>query len=74
MHFASSAVRRAGTSDDPLEAEFAAVICALEQALTEEAGNTKRLNRIRPKLGRVGIRKTLADLALKRDPHHDRLW
>jgi hypothetical protein len=54
--------------DDPLEAEFAAVMRALEEALTEEAGKTKRLNRTRQKLGRVGVRKTLADLALKPQP------
>jgi hypothetical protein len=54
--------------DDPLEAEFCAVMRALEEALTEEAGKTKRLNRTRQKLGRVGVRKTLADLALKPQP------
>ena len=41
---------------------------ALEEALTEEAGRTKRLNRTRQKLGRVGVRQTLADLALKPTP------
>jgi hypothetical protein len=35
---------------DPLESEFASVMRALEQALTEEAGKTKRLNRTRQKL------------------------
>jgi hypothetical protein len=40
--------------DDPLESEFAAVMRALEEALTAEAGKTKRLNRTRQKLGRVG--------------------
>ena len=54
--------------DDPLEAEFAIVMRALEEALTEEAGRTKRLNRTRQKLGRVGVRQTLADLALKPRP------
>src|SRR5258708_40283903 len=54
--------------DDPLEAEFASVMRALEEALTEESGRTKRLNRTRQKLGRVGVRKTLADLALKPQP------
>ncbi len=54
--------------DDPLEAEFAMVMRALEEALTEESGRTKRLSRTRQKLGRVGVRKTLADLALKHQP------
>ncbi len=54
--------------DDPLEAEFAIVMRALEEALTAESGRTKRLSRTRQKLGRVGVRKTLADLALKSQP------
>jgi hypothetical protein len=54
--------------DDPLEAEFAMVMRALEQALSEEAGKTKRLSRTRQKLDRVGTRQTLADLALKSQP------
>jgi hypothetical protein len=32
------------------------------------AGKTKRLNRTRQKLNRVGVRQTLADLALKPHP------
>jgi hypothetical protein len=54
--------------DDPLESEFAVVMRALEEALTQEAGKTKRLNRTRQKLGRAGIHKTLSDLALKPTP------
>jgi hypothetical protein len=54
--------------DDPLESEFASVMRALEEALTEESGRTKRLNRTRQKLGRDGVRKTLAYLALKPQP------
>ena len=54
--------------DDPLESEFAIVMRALEEALTQEAGKTKRLNRTRQKLGRAGVRKTLSDLALKTTP------
>jgi hypothetical protein len=54
--------------DDPLAAEFAGVMRALEEALTAEAGKTKRLNRTRQKLKRAGVRKTLADLALKPQP------
>src|ERR1700730_1218211 len=51
--------------DDPLESEFAVVMRALEEAMTQEAGRTKRLSRTRQKLDRVGVRQTLADLALK---------
>jgi hypothetical protein len=54
--------------EDPLESEFAIVMRALEEAMTEEAGKTKRLNRTRQKLNRVGVRQTLADLALKPTP------
>src|SRR5579862_3446418 len=54
--------------DDPLASEFACVMRALEEALTEESGRTKRLSRTRQKLGRVGVRQTLTDLALKPKP------
>jgi hypothetical protein len=54
--------------DDPLEAEFAVVMRALEEALSEESGKTKRLTRTRQKLNRVGVRQTLADLAMKSSP------
>jgi hypothetical protein len=54
--------------NDPLEADFAMVMRALEEALTAEAGKSKRLVRTRQKLGRVGVRQTLADLALKPTP------
>jgi len=54
--------------DDPLEADFSAVMRALEEALSQEAGKTRRLSRTRQKLGRVGVRQTLADLALKPSP------
>ncbi|MBR0836502.1 hypothetical protein JQ612_25220 [Bradyrhizobium manausense] len=54
--------------NDPLEAEFAVVMRALEEALSEEAGKTKRLSRTRQKLSRAGVRQTLADLALKPTP------
>src|ERR1700687_3087172 len=54
--------------DDPLESDFATVMRALEEALTAEAGRTRRLNRTRQKLDRVGVRQTLADLALKPTP------
>jgi len=54
--------------EDPLEAEFAGVMRALEQALTEQNGKTTRLSRTRQKLARAGVRKTLADLAVKPKP------
>lgn len=54
--------------DDPLESEFAVVMRALEEALSEESGKTKRLSRTRQKLNRVGVRQTLADLAMKPSP------
>jgi len=54
--------------DDPLESEFAVVMRALEEAMSEEAGKTKRLNRTRQKLNRVGVRQTLSDLTLKPQP------
>jgi hypothetical protein len=54
--------------DDPLESEFAVVMRALEEALSEESGTTKRLSRTRQKLNRVGVRQTLADLAMKSTP------
>jgi hypothetical protein len=46
---------------DPLESEFAVVMRALEEALSQEAGKTKRLSRTRQKLARAGVRKTLAE-------------
>jgi hypothetical protein len=54
--------------NDPLESEFAVVMRALEEALSEESGTTKRLSRTRQKLNRVGVRQTLADLAMKSTP------
>jgi hypothetical protein len=54
--------------DDPLAAEFASIMRALEEALSQEAGKTRRLSRTRQKLDRVGVRQTLADLALKPQP------
>jgi hypothetical protein len=54
--------------DDPLAAEFAGAMCALEEALTQAAGKTRRLSRTRQKLKRVGVRQTLADLTLNPQP------
>jgi len=54
--------------EDPLEAQFEIVMRALEEALTEQSGRTKRLNRTRQKLSRSGVHKTLSDLALSPKP------
>jgi hypothetical protein len=54
--------------DDPLEADFAIVMRALEEALTAESGQTKRLSRTKQKLKRAGVRQTLADLAVSPTP------
>ena len=54
--------------EDPLEAQFEIVMRALEEALTEQSGRTKRLSRTRQKLGRAGVHKTLSDLALSPKP------
>ena len=54
--------------EDPLEAQFEIVMRALEEALTEQSGRTKRLNRTRQKLGRSGVHKTLSDLAQSAKP------
>jgi hypothetical protein len=53
---------------DPLEADFAITMKALEEALTAESGQTKRLNRTRQKLKRAGVKQTLADLAVSPTP------
>jgi isopentenyl diphosphate isomerase/L-lactate dehydrogenase-like FMN-dependent dehydrogenase len=45
--------------DDPLEADFAIAMRALEEALTAESGQTKRLSRTKQKLKRAGVRQTL---------------
>jgi isopentenyl diphosphate isomerase/L-lactate dehydrogenase-like FMN-dependent dehydrogenase len=54
--------------DDPLEADFAIAMRALEEALTAESGQTKRLSRTRQKLKRAGVKQTLADLAASPTP------
>jgi hypothetical protein len=63
-----AAFRQLCRIDDPLESEFAVVMRALEEALSAESGTTKRLSRTRQKLNRVGVRQTLADLAMKPTP------
>jgi hypothetical protein len=54
--------------DDPLEADFAITMRALEEALTAESGQPKRLSRAKPKLKRAGVKQTLADLAVSPAP------
>ena len=49
-----------------VEHDFWRSIHTLEAVLTEERGRTTRLSRTRQKIGRVGVRQTLADLALAR--------
>jgi hypothetical protein len=53
---------------DPLVLDFWKSITALEFALSEERGKTIRLSRTRQKIARVGVQKTLADLALQTKP------
>ena len=61
MRFARSPASKVQNIDDPLEAYFAIVMRALEEALTAESGQTKRLSRTKQKLKRAGVRQTLAD-------------
>ncbi len=55
-------------TSDPLFVEFWKSISALELALSEEKGKTIRLARTRQKIARVGVQKTLNDLALQVKP------
>lgn len=55
-------------TSDPLVVEFWKSISALELALSEEKGKTIRLARTRQKITRVGVQKTLNDLALQVKP------
>lgn len=52
----------------PLERDFWRSIHALEERLREERGKTVRLSRTRQKIARVGVHKTLTDLALSDTP------
>ena len=49
-----------------VEHDFWRSVHTLEAVLTEERGRTTRLSRTRQKIGRVGVRRTLADWALAR--------
>lgn len=57
-----------GNSSEQLILEFWKSIIALELVLSGERGRTTRLNRTRQKIDRVGVKKTLSDLALKPKP------
>jgi hypothetical protein len=48
--------------------DFWKSITALENELSEEWGQTIRLSRTRQKIARVGVEKTLSDLALQPRP------
>ncbi len=54
--------------NDPIVLDFWKSITALENELSEERGKTTRLSRTRQKIARVGVEKTLADLALQGQP------
>ncbi len=54
--------------NDPVVLDFWKSITALENELSEERGKTIRLSRTRQKIARVGVEKTLADLALQAQP------
>jgi hypothetical protein len=54
--------------NDPIVLDFWKSISALEQELSEGRGKTIRLSRTRQKIARVGVEKTLADLAMQTQP------
>jgi hypothetical protein len=66
--FANFAASRGVISTTRWQLSSLASCGPLEEALTEEAGKTKRLSRTRQKLKRAGVRQALTDLALKPQP------
>ena len=54
--------------EDPLESDYAGVRRALEEALADETGKPKRLNRPPAKVTRTSLMKTLAEMALRKTP------
>lgn len=54
--------------DDPLDLDFWRAIAAAEEVLRQERGKTVRLSRTREKIKRVGVQRTVEDLALKKQP------
>jgi len=52
--------------DDPLVTDFWRAITALEEVLRDQHGKVVRASRTRQKVKRVGVRKTVEDLALSR--------
>lgn len=53
-------------SDDPLVIDFWRAIAALEDFLRDQHGKVVRASRTRQKVERVGVRRTVEDLALSR--------
>ncbi len=53
---------------DPLVVDFWRAIAAAEQVLREQRGKTVRLARTRQKINRVGVHRTVEDLALSKKP------
>lgn len=54
--------------DDPLVLDFWRAIAAAEEVLREQRGKTVRLSRTRQKIARVGVHKTVEDLAMAKEP------
>ncbi len=54
--------------DDPLDLDFWRAIAAAEEVLRQERGKTVRLARTRAKIKRVGVQRTVEDLALTKQP------
>lgn len=53
---------------DALDLDFWRAIAAAEEVLREQRGKTVRLARTREKIKRVGVQRTVEDLALKKQP------
>lgn len=65
---AVEALAHAGDAADPLTVDFWKSIVALELMLSMERGKTTLLSRTRQKILRVGVERTVADLALQPVP------
>lgn len=62
------ALKNVDDANDSLVLDFWKGISALEFALCPEGGKTIRLSRTRQKIARIGVRKTLGDLAVQSTP------